>query len=1428
MTTLPYRGLLLTEYFLTEGILDRKSWDNLPPARARAFRENVRDIFLRVEHGWKSREDLQKRDGGGRLFFGDNGDSSLFSEAETEHHIIFPLLNLLGWENAYAPQKPLGSDLPDVLLFPKSEVRAWTSEEALREAVAVQENKRWNLPLDSREESAQAPSTQMLRYLTNAASLSGGRMRWGILTNGRHWRLYSQDARSRSEEFLELDLWQIARGEGDDSDHWLRVFLLMFRREAFLPDPELDGRTFHQAAVNEGRLWEMKITGQLSRVLLKDDGALPILARGLEKAMQNQGAPDFLRRLRDTAIVILFRLLFVLYAEDRGLLPVDNPSYRRVSMRKMREEVENGMDAKERVFGDTMSGLYGAFAELCEIIDKGDIPLRIPPYNGGLFSNNADLRGIKIPDRCFARVVDSMSRWMSCGKKRRVNFRDLSVQHLGAVYEQLLEREFETHPRAGIQVRLSPRARKSGGSYYTPESLVRLVLDRAVGRLIDEKIAAFDNAVRRGAAAEELRGLDPAEAVLNLKVCDPAMGSGHFLVSLVDYVADRALEAVVRAEESAPGHRSPLTEKIAGMRESILRRNHKDGFMMDSSRLDDRLLARRMALKRVAYGVDKNEQAAELAKLSLWLHTFTIGAPLSFLDHHLRAGDSLFGERLRPALEHARERGGELFSDNILAEVRKAAGLMDQVENLADADIQQARDSARNYGLFAEKSRAVANFLSLAHAEKWTAAAESVDRKTDRERRQDAESREKAMTAFFSGALGKPENILPDWKPIRRRHESAAVMRGIIARAAELQGRENFLHWEVAFPGVWTPHNGEAPAGGFDAVIGNPPWERMKMQRVEWFAERRPEIAAAETAAKSKAMIDALAKGDPVLAKLYEDAARNAAVAREAACQCGDYPLLSGGDTNLYSLFVERALKLVRPGGMVGLLTPSGIYADQTASEFFSQMLRDRRIAALFDFENRTAVPKKKRARKSAEEAENEDAENGDDSRFFPAVDTRFKFCAFIAGGKGQFPKMESAFCLHSADETLDENLRIDITPEMCKLVNPNTETAPVFCTPRDAKIVTGVYRRVPIMRHNKKPAVWPVRQLRMFDMTGDSGFFRTESEWLQDKYYRVEGGAYQRGSKRALPLYAGKMIFHFNSRAASVVGNPTGVTNPFKSEPAVLKQLQDSEFLPSPRFWVDEAEVGRRLRNFPEGMEWMIGFRGIAATTNERTAIAAVVPRAAVGNQLPLLMPAVPPRPDDGKEKELEEWRRQCELALAKYRAEAPLYLANLCSFALDYVCRRKMQGAGLNWYIMEQLPVIPVSAYGRKFGGKTAGEIVRHHVLRLTYAAEDMRPFARDMGCDGDPFGWDEGEREKLRARLDALYFILYGIGEEEAEYIMSTFPIVERKDRKAHNCFRTWELIRDHMRALERGDPDAPVAPRPAPPPPNPPKKRARKRK
>jgi hypothetical protein len=1351
------RGELFTRYFLDDGIRGMDQYPRVAAADVAAFAEAIREHWAHLEQMLHP------------------------SEAETETEFIFPILGRLGWE--HLPQQEPGKgrrDIADALLFidadTKARARPLPTVERFRLGAVVVENEARDTRLDRGSASHEAPSSQILRYLGRAEAQTGGALRWGLLTNGRFWRLYWAQARARAEGFVEIDLPAIV-GElsppvpsGADPQHWLRVFMLLFGGKALVQEG-LRGETFLDLALAEGRRYEQQVTEALSRIVF--ERLYPALVSAIGDAAPDPQPNDQTWRteVRDASLRLLFRFLFLLYAEDRDLLPVRHDGYRQYGLQPMRDEAAAIVDGTRTVSGQRTTW-WPRLTELFGAIANGDTEMGLPPYNGGLFDDReAPLLGrITLPDRTLAELIDALSR--EAEGRRWINYRDLSVQHLGSIYERLLEREVAADDSGRLELRPSIFARKTTGSYYTPEELVRLILRRAIKPLLAERKEAFAARVEalasdRRPKAERLRSLtayDPAEAFIRLRVCDPAMGSGHFLVSLVDYLADEVLTAMSEAPTlvtwANPGepYRSALGSRIERLRDEIRRSAEENGWPVLDEQLDDRHLVRRIILKRVIYGVDLNSMAVELAKLSLWLHSFTVGAPLSFLDHHLRWGDSLFGEFVGPVERELHERYGLVFSQDV-AQARQAAAGMARVEELADADIGEVRDSRESFAGVEEATVALRAFLDLTHAARWLIPADDAG----------ALARE----LLFGGNYGNPVGIAAgeplaapreEGRALRRRGgqeikpaEVQAAARAFVADARALAAERRFFHWEPAFPGVWTEWESATPLGGFDAVIGNPPWDRMKLQEVEWFAARVPSIAHAQRAADRKRLIKELQRrGDPIAAD-YDRAAFIAESAARVARNCGAYPLLSRGDVNIYSLFVERVLRLVRRDGIVGLLTPIGIGTDKTAARFFSSVTNTKRLGAFISFENRRGW-------------------------LFPDVHHEDQPTVIVIGGNDrEFPRFPYTVKLR-AMPAHDALSSLTLSAEECISINPNTGTAPIFRSPRDAEITAGIYRRLPVFidrREDKPLCVWPVRYLRMFDMTNDSDKFRTAAELEALGAYRVAGQRWEKGNERWLPLYEGKMVFIYNHRYASVRSNPKNISGQGVAVHSTVEQLSDPTFFPTPRYWVAEKDI---FYNYYYGL----GFNDVCNTNNQRSLISAIVPRSAYGNKLPILYP-------------------QDADALVCL----PSLCANLNSIVCDYTARQKIQSRNLNKYILEQLPVVPSGTFARRFGAKAAAEIIREDVLHLTYTAHDMAAFARDQGYDGPPFRWDEEDRLRRRARLDALFFHLYGLDREAADYVLGTFPIVKREEEERWGRFRSRELILGYMAALAAGAPDAEVA-------------------
>ena len=1341
-------GHLFTEYFLTEGIRATPEW-----------RESVAsaDAFESFRNGLRERYEALS------LTVDPN-------EAVTEQELIRPVLDLLGWAD-YLPQQGAAhnEDIPDHLLFQDADSKARAAakgreEEGFSDALVIEESKRFCLPLDARDTDggnrSRTAHGQILRYLSTAESETDGDLHWGFLTNGGVWRLYDYRSRPRATAYYEADLGEMLESGDDDR---LRVFYLLFRRDSFVLR---DGAvaTFLDTALAEGRRYEEQVAQDLSSVVFEK--VFPKLVEALADA-----SGESLFDVRHAALIFLYRLLFVLYAEDRGLLPVNDSRYDDYGLRKrVRDDIAE-RTRNQDAFSTVAASYYDHLTTLCMIIDGGDESIGLPPYNGGLFASDAAplLETVRLPDAVIAPIVHDLSHAETDEGRRFVNYRDMSVQQLGSIYERLLEQEPTRDDDGKIAVRPNSYARKDSGSFFTPQELVDLIVDRTLKPLAEERLAAFEARSRelKGDRRPEperladLRKLDPAEAVLDLKVLDPAMGSGHFLVTAVDFLSDyiaELVEYVPAVPEWLEGeYESPLVRRVEAIREDILRRACESEWVIDESLLTDQAIIRRMVLKRCIYGVDKNPLTVELAKVSLWLHSFTVGAPLSFLDHHMRCGDSLIGMRVWDARDEIRRLGG-LSAASAVAGAEAATAGMQRIEEMSDADVAEVRESAALFRGVEHTTATLRGLLDFLCGLRWLTAGMKRRERTEYESPLVDFLEQNSQNAYelLAHGPGAVDAVSPGSE-----ETSASEFEALWSDARAVADREGFLHWEVAFPGVWHGWQDVRPRGGFDAVIGNPPWDRIKLQEVEWFSTRAPGLALAPTAAARKEGILRLRNQGAPLVDEYDAAKERADRLGQLVRVSGDYPLLGGGDINLYSLFVERAMGLVKPDGFVGLLTPSGIYADKTAARFFQSVSTTGRVGGLFDFENRKI--------------------------FFKDVHASFKFCVLVFGGEERrFDETECAFFLHGTDAIKDPERCFPLAPDDFARVNPNTGTAPVFRTRRDAEITRRIYERHPVLVNHSKEGerrTWPVRYRQgLFHSLNHSNLFRTAEQLDDEGFYPVEGNRWKKGNELFLPLYEGKMVQAFDHRAASVATQDGNLFRPGQPIQTLDEQHRSPTFSIRPRFWISQLESP-----VTQTLHHILTFKEITATTNARTMIASMVPQVGCLDTLPVLLPD----------------NHQFDALSAAY------VLANLNSLGFDYCTRQKIQGTHIKLYMLEQLPVIAPEDYDRCFGDTTARDLVRDQVLRLTYTAHDMAPFARDLGYDGPPFTWDEEERRHLRARLDALYFHLYGLDHDDADYVLGTFPIVRRQDEAAFGSYRTRDLVLAYMNALAAGDTETDVA-------------------
>ena len=542
--------------------------------------------------------------------------------------------------------------------------------------------------------------------------------------------------------------------------------------------------------------------------------------------------------------------------------------------------------------------------------------------------------------------------------------------------------------------------------------------------------------------------------------------------------------------------------------------------------------------------------------------------------------------------------------------------------------------------------------------------------------------------------------------------------------------------WRQRFPDVFNREE-----AGFDCVIGNPPWERIKLQEREFFSLPAPEIATSTNAAKRRKLVAKLESDDPALYERYQEALA-AADSLLSYCRTSDeYPLTGKGDINTYAVFAELASRLVGPHGRVGLLVPSGIASDMTTKDFFAAVAESNRLIRLYDFENRLKT-------------------------FFPEVDNRFKFCILNFGGElAAASQADFVFFTHRVEELEDRKRHIALSSADIRLLNPNTRTCPIFRSRRDAEITKAIYRRVPVLidasRKGPTGNPWGVQFKTMFHQTNDAELFR-EADTLKDEGFKLKGNRWVKGKKTFLPVYEAKMLQDYDHRAADVVTDRSNWVRQGQTEKRTLVSYQNPEQLAMPRFWIAEEAV---LSQVTGQTSHFLCFKDVSSPTNQRTMIAAMTPFVGVVNSAPIVFTDASPV-------------RQCCL------------LGNLNSFAYDFAVRQKISNLHLNFFIVEQVPTLPPDAYDKPcpWDGRTTLESwISQRVLKLSCTAEDMLPLADACHFTAGSFQaeyggrlnkWDDAERAELMAELDAAFFHLYGIAREDVEYILSTFNAIHEQ--------------------------------------------------
>jgi len=1159
---------------------------------------------------------------------------------------------------------------------------------------------------------------------------------WGIVTNGTILRLMRDNASLTRPAFIEADLGQIFTTE--DAASFAALWLLIHRSRfgaAGSPATDCALERWRDAGSREGEVARDRLAGQVEE-------ALRLLGSGFLEAN-----PDLAARLQSGALPLtgwfnellrlVYRLIFLMVAEDRNLLhPTDvDTDARRLYADGYSLAALRGQCVRQASWDrhhDRFEGLKVVFRALT----RGEPALGLPAL-GGLFGRDQlpHLETATLRNRALMAAIYHLSWLTDRTGMVPVNWRAMETEELGSVYESLLELQPQLADDGRALVFASETAeqkgnqRKTTGSYYTPDSLVQALLDTALDPVLDRTEAEAD---------------DPAAALLHLTVIDPACGSGHFLLAAARRIAGRL--ARIRAEG---------TPALADFRHAL-----------------------RDVARCCIHGVDRNPMAVELSKVALWIETVDPGLPLGFFDAQIRCGDALLGvfdlkaleqgipdEAYKPLSGDDKETAKHFAKRN--KSEKAGQGSLDfgrggwvgpTAKQLADlgADFRHLPETTLE-----EIEAKAARFRDLRHRADWFGWKIACDA---------------YVAAFLAPKVGgvpasHQKVTIPTTAHVWDAMAGRNLYGPLVARVDELADTARVLHWPLEFPDIMA-------RGGFDVVLGNPPWERIKLQEQEFFAARSPEIANAANKAARERLIKALEKAetgspDRALYDAFIAAKREAEAASEFARTPGEnggrFPLTGRGDVNTYALFAELFSRLSGPKGRTGVIVPTGIATDATTAPFFAAMVEKKRLSQLVDFENR--------------------------AKLFPAVDSRMKFCLLTLGhdeGVARF-----AFFLTDPAQLAEPERNFTLPPEAIARLNPNTRTAPVFRSCADAELTAKVYANAPVLTDEGKETAgnpWGVSFMAMIHMSNDSGLFRTArqmgeagfvrdgTDWVQPSLRPQQGALAVGGiassslplsgdgsrTIRYVPLFEAKMIHQFDHRWAGYAEN--GETAADTS----LIEKQEPAFDPAPRYWVPEVEVNTRLAAKGWTRAWLMGWRDIARATDERTVIISMISRCAVGHTMPLVFPDILPK---------------------KWAA----LLGNLNSMALDYCARQAVGGTHLTYGYLKQFPILPPAFYT-----ESRLTFITPKVLELTYTSHSLAPFARDLGYDGPPFRWDEERRALLRADLDAFYARAYGLDRDELRYILDpadvkgpdypseTFRVLKEKEIRLYGEYRTRRLV------------------------------------
>ncbi|GBC61605.1 hypothetical protein DENIS_2567 [Desulfonema ishimotonii] len=1310
-------------------------------------------------------------------------------------------------------RKKKNSDRPDLILFRDKKALNTAVKKAgkkSRKAGAVSFCRDADFVLDAKkfskgvgadenrdkksDSSAAEDIDQVERYIRGCGKT------WGVLTNGRSWRLMRA---GKKQEHLRFDLVLFLENLRNRDGVMVRGRV----KEAAFTDADTETfalfwHFFGHPAVGGGYLDLLHSEGEANtrRVsdILRDNAyrAVQLIAQGFWKHPENRYSEEVsqseLDHLRELSLTFLYRLLFILKAEAQGLLPMrdknggDTPYAQFVSTKAIFNHLTRSRADTDLSETDTE---FNNVKRLFELINAGG-NYGVPAYNGGLFDSDihAELDKLRLSDDVVYKILH---RLIYLDESEPVPYADLDVRDFGDIYEGLLEQRLVLERQGDgqcVTLRNKKGQRKASGSYFTPDSLVDHIVRETVMPLLE---------VCKG---------DPRK-ILALKIADPAMGSGHFLVKVVDVMAWHLTISCAPVDKGVPDDNGPV----------------------------EYAYWKRKVVENCIYGADVNPMAVELAKVALWLHTASLGKPLSFLDHHLKCGNSLVGADLkhvaRPGLESRARKSGTVWLpvekqearlDGLQIGKKKKrnsqqlelpfpidtdlfSGILESVSAILQrpsstpADVKSKR---RDYAMSVGKTLAAHRLLCDLWCAQWFLAEPDKEGLSVYESGNGLYSRVKKACGLTDEAARSAA--------VEKFANHAFVKKIEAARNAGYGPRPmRFFHWQLEFPEVAFSGDGELRENfGFDAVVGNPPWDKIKPAKRDFYGLFNEEVANRQGTSLN-ALIAEMEKESPKLADDWTAYENMTNCTTTFLSQCDAYKhqvavvdgKKTGGDPDMFRYFTERAGQCVRKGGRVGLVVPCTLWQGQGCTGLRRLLSDQCTLHSIYTFENYR--------------------------KWAFAIHSSFKFTAFVFSNATppaghEFP---AAFMLRDT-QVLEGRLRervINLSADYVKAVSPSTLALIDNKSDGEARFIGKIHKNYPVLGADESG--WNPTYRRQLDMGNDSWRFKTR-EWMKDRgFTRVmpgrngdgawtqkkdgpvtallpdhlpDGGEYwvsahadwyeergygeqtvrisgdektcfihpddaelengkkfdpQKDFRRIFPgerytaLYEGRMVHIFDHAQKRYLRG--------EGRKAIWEDIPVAEKLLQPRVFVCKAEVGKE--NMPR-----IGFCDITGATNERSILATLLSSEVLaGHTVPCLIA-------DSVESTL-------------------ILMAILNSFCSDALVRFRIS-THLTWNFLANLAVPAFD----QIPEQTRTEICQL-AARLNCTTPELAEVWNAVFPD-HPWTYesaerDPGQRAEIRAKLDAIVADLYGLTVEEYARILTGFPLLDRDQPPLPgDCFLT----------------------------------------